>query len=58
LLAERNRRRDALRQEIQIGRDQVDRGEYTEYDEQTFRQRFEQLRERVLHGARDLESLF
>jgi Arc/MetJ-type ribon-helix-helix transcriptional regulator len=56
LLAERNRRRDALRQELQIGRDQLDRGEYTEYDEHSLRRRFEQLKERVqrrVEGKKD-----
>ena len=56
LLAERNRRRDALRQEVQIGRDQLDRGEYTDYDEHSLRQRFEQLKERVqrrVEGKKD-----
>ena len=47
LLAERDRRREQLRQELQIGRDQLDRGEYTEYDEKTLRERFDQLKDRV-----------
>jgi len=56
LLAERNRRRDDLRQEVQIGRDQLDRGEYTDYDEHSLRQRFEELKERVqrpVEGKKD-----
>ncbi len=47
LLAERNRRLEELRQAIQIGRDQLDRGEYTDYDEESLRQRFEELKDRV-----------
>ena len=45
LLAERERRRERLREEIQIGRDQLDRGEYTEYDEHSLRERFDELKE-------------
>ena len=47
LLADRDRRREELRRELQIGRDQLDRGEYTEYDEETLRQRFDQLKQRA-----------
>lgn len=46
LLAERNRRREELRREIQIGRDQLDRGEYTEYDEVSLRKYFDELQRR------------
>ncbi len=46
LLAQRDRRREELRRELQIGRDQLDRGEYTEYDEHTLRERFDQLQQR------------
>ncbi len=47
LLADRTRQREELRRELQIGRDQLDRGEYTEYDEHTLRERFDQLKQRV-----------
>jgi antitoxin ParD1/3/4 len=47
VLAERDRRREELRQQIQIGRDQLDRGEYTEYDEAGLRARFDELKMRA-----------
>ncbi len=47
LLAERDRRREQLRHEIRVGRDQLDRGECTQYDEQSFRQRFDDLQDRA-----------
>ncbi len=56
LLAQRDRRREELRREIQIGRDQLDRGEYTEYDEQTLRELFDQLKQRAqrrIEGGRN-----
>jgi antitoxin ParD1/3/4 len=46
LLAERDRRLEELRREIQIGRDQIDRGEYTDYDEVSLRKYFDELQER------------
>lgn len=46
LLAERDRRLEELRREIQIGRDQIDRGEYTDYDEVSLREYFDELQER------------
>jgi len=46
VLAERDQRREELRQQIQVGRDQLDRGEYTEYDEVSLRQYFDELQER------------
>jgi antitoxin ParD1/3/4 len=47
LLAERNRCREELRRQIQIGRDQLDRGEFAEYDDDALRERFEQLKQRA-----------
>jgi antitoxin ParD1/3/4 len=57
LLARRDQQREELRRQIQIGRDQIDRGEYTEYDEVGLRERFEQLKGRAQqrierHGTR------
>ncbi len=46
LLADRTRQREELRREVQIGRDQLDRGEYTEYDEHTLREYFDDLQRR------------
>ena len=46
LLAERNRRREGLQRQIQIGRDQLDRGEYTDYDEVSLREFFDEVQER------------
>ncbi len=34
---------EELRREIQIGRDQLDRGEYTEHDEQSLRKLFDEI---------------
>jgi antitoxin ParD1/3/4 len=45
LLAERDRRRDELREQIQVGREQLDQGVYTEYDEASLRQYFDELQE-------------
>lgn len=64
LLARRDQQREELRRQIQIGRDQLDRGEYTEYDDESLRQFFDELQdegievERVIHGARDFNALF
>ena len=57
LLARRDQQREELRRQIQIGCDQLDRGEYTEYDEEGLREQFEQLKARVRqrierHGTR------
>ncbi len=43
LLAERNRRVEALRRELQIGRDQLDRGEFTEHDQESLRALFDEI---------------
>jgi antitoxin ParD1/3/4 len=50
LLAERDRRRDELRQQLQIGRNQLDRGEFTEYDDSSLRQFFDELQEQGRQG--------
>ncbi len=58
LLADRDHRREQLRCELQIGRDQLDRGEYTEYDERALRERFDQLKQRVqqrIEGNRNIK---
>jgi hypothetical protein len=36
-----------LRQQVQEGCDQLDRGDFTDYDEEGLEARFNQLRERV-----------
>lgn len=46
LLNERNRRLEELRRQLEIGRDQLDRGEYTEYDEVSLRAFFDDLQQR------------
>ena len=46
LLTARDRRLEELRSQVQIGRDQIDRGEYTEFDEAGMQQFFEGLQER------------
>jgi len=50
LLARRDQRREELRGELQIGRDQLDRGKYTEYDDQTLRERFGRLKQRSVRA--------
>ena len=44
LLAERDRRREEFRREVQVGLDQLDRGEYTEYDDESLKEFFEQIK--------------
>ena len=46
LLSARDRRLEELRGQVQIGRDQIDRGEYTEFDEAGMQQFFKGLQER------------
>jgi antitoxin ParD1/3/4 len=46
LLSARDRRVEELRTQIQVGRDQLDRGEYSEFDEESLAQFFEGLQER------------
>jgi len=46
LLARRDQQRAKLLEELQIGRDQLDRGEYTEYDEHSLREFFDDLQSR------------
>ena len=56
LLADRNRRVEYLRAEVQVGRDELDRGDYEEYDESSLRELFDgiQQRGRARYEARDL----
>lgn len=42
--ADRERKRTALKAEIQIGLDQLDRGEFHEYDEESLKALFEQIK--------------
>jgi antitoxin ParD1/3/4 len=44
LLQERDRHVDALRREVQLGLDDLERGDYTEYDDESLRQFFEQVK--------------
>ena len=46
LLSARDRRLEELRGQVQVGRDQIDRGECTEFDETGMQQFFEGLQER------------
>ncbi len=50
LLAERNRRLERLRREIQIGCDEIERGEYTDYDDASLKARFDELKQRAAEG--------
>jgi putative addiction module CopG family antidote len=45
LLHERKVRLEKLRAELQIGRDQLDRGEFTEHDEESLRELFDEIQE-------------
>lgn len=57
LMGERDKLREIrleeLRKEIQIGIDQIERGEYTEYDEHTLKNLFDDIR---AGGKKKLES--
>jgi putative addiction module CopG family antidote len=44
LLAERDRSREEFRRAVQVGLDQLDRGEYTEYDDESLKDFFEQIK--------------
>ncbi len=44
LLEERDRRLEQLRRDIKVGLDQLDRGEFTDYDEQSLKAFFEQIK--------------
>ncbi len=46
LLSQRNQRLEDLRRELQIGRDQLDCGQYTDYDEASIRAFFDELQQR------------
>jgi antitoxin ParD1/3/4 len=43
LLQQRQHRVEQLRAELQIGRDQLDRGDYTEHDEDSLRELFDEI---------------
>jgi antitoxin ParD1/3/4 len=43
VLGERNERLEMLRREVQIGRDQLNRGEFTVYDEASLRALFDTI---------------
>jgi len=44
LLAERDRQIEYLRREVQVGLDELDRGDYVEYDEASLEESFEQIK--------------
>ena len=46
LIEEDEQRREALRRDIQDGLDEIDRGEYTEYDEHTIKKLAKEVHER------------
>lgn len=53
LLRERKDRLGQIRKAIQLGRDQIDSSEYTEYDEHTLREFFDELQ---THGKQRYEA--
>jgi len=55
MLEERRRTTEYLRREMQIGLDELDRGEYVEYDEVSLKGFFEQVK---VEGRKDLEDQF
>ena len=44
LLRERERRLDELRKQVQVGLDQLDHGEFDEYDDASLRQFFDEIK--------------
>ena len=46
LLADRSQRLKELRAEVQVGRDDLDRGDYEEYDESSLRELFDGIQQR------------
>ena len=44
LLREREQRREQLRDDVNRGIEQLDSGEFTEYDDDSLRERFEQIK--------------
>ena len=53
LLEERQQTADYLRREMQLGLDELDRGEYVEYDETSLKEFFEQIK---AEGRKTLRS--
>ena len=53
LLDERDRKLEALRKDVQVGLDQLERGEYTEYTDENLHELFDRVSER---GRQWLES--
>lgn len=56
LLADRSQRLEELRAEVQVGRDDLDRGDYEAYDRSSLRELFDgiQQRGRARYEARDI----
>ena len=46
LLDERNKQLEALRKDVQVGIDQLDRGEYTEYTGENLHELFDAIKQR------------
>ncbi len=53
ILEERRQTTEYLRREMQVGLDELDRGEYVEFDEVSLKEFFEQVK---AEGRRDLEG--
>jgi antitoxin ParD1/3/4 len=51
LLRERDRRLDELRKEVRIGTEQLDRGEFTDYDDESLKDFFAEIK---VEGRRSL----
>ena len=54
LLDERDKKLDALRNDVRSGIDQLDRGDYSEYNDETLDQLFDELE---AEAFKDLEAL-
>jgi antitoxin ParD1/3/4 len=57
LLAERDRRREEFRREVQIGTDQLERGEYTDFDDESLKEFFEQIKAEGREAQGGVESI-
>jgi len=54
LMSERNRRREEFRRQVQIGTDQLQRGEYTDFDDESLDKFFDELN--AEDPAREIEE--
>jgi antitoxin ParD1/3/4 len=53
LLSQRDRRREEFRRQVQIGTDQLQRGEYTDFDDESLDEFFEQIK---VEGRKELDQ--